>query len=302
MFWRALPHKRFFFVLLGAWLALFHFLGNSVFGYVDTPSLLRWMHHIYSTSADDGHGFLVPFLVLGLIYWKREELMAVAKGPSLLSVGLLAMALLLHFLGYLAQMPQVSIVAFYFGIYALTGMIWGIGWMKVSFFPMLLLAFCVPLSTVGEAITVPLRILAAWLTAGISNVVLGIDVARQGTQLSDASGRISYEVAAACGGIRSLISLLMLSTAYGFIGFGTWWKRGLVIASAFPLAVAGNVFRLVCIIIVTEAFGSEWGMWVHDNSILSLLPYIPAILGLMVLGRILRETREQTAMNGMPTS
>ena len=38
--WRRLPNKGFFFLLLGAWLALFQFLGNSTFGFLDTPSLL----------------------------------------------------------------------------------------------------------------------------------------------------------------------------------------------------------------------------------------------------------------------
>src|SRR5437870_2087582 len=79
MFWRHMPDKGLFFVLLIVWLAFFHFLGNSVFGYIDTDSLPRWMYHIYSTSPDDGHGLFVPFVVLGLLYWKREELIAIPK-------------------------------------------------------------------------------------------------------------------------------------------------------------------------------------------------------------------------------
>src|SRR5207248_11414617 len=78
-FWRQMPDKGIFFALLAAWLAFFHFVGNSVFGYIDTPSLLRWMYHIYSTSPDDGHGLLIPVVVLGLFYWKRKELLAVPK-------------------------------------------------------------------------------------------------------------------------------------------------------------------------------------------------------------------------------
>ena len=47
-YWQQLPHKGFFFVLLAAWLMLFQFLGNSTFGYVDTPSLFHWMANAYS--------------------------------------------------------------------------------------------------------------------------------------------------------------------------------------------------------------------------------------------------------------
>src|SRR2546426_200125 len=40
--WRRMPDKSIFFVLLAAWFALFHFLGNSTLGYVKTPSLFGW--------------------------------------------------------------------------------------------------------------------------------------------------------------------------------------------------------------------------------------------------------------------
>ena len=53
--------------------------------------------------------------------------------------------------------------------------------------------------------------------------------------------------------------------------------------------MAGNVFLLTCIIITAELFGQEAGMYVHDSSVLSLLPYIPGMAGLMILARFLRE-------------
>ena len=77
--WQRLPDKGLFLVLLAAWLAMFYFVGNSTFGYVDTPSLFHWMYNAYnsqSPTADDGHGNLIPFVVLGLFWWKRQELLA----------------------------------------------------------------------------------------------------------------------------------------------------------------------------------------------------------------------------------
>src|SRR6185436_203812 len=75
--WRRLPNKGLFFGLLTAWLALFHLLGNATFGYVNTPSLLRWMQVAYGGGdGQDGHGNLIPFVVLVLFWWKRKELLA----------------------------------------------------------------------------------------------------------------------------------------------------------------------------------------------------------------------------------
>ncbi|HSY43732.1 MAG TPA: hypothetical protein VK811_07455, partial [Candidatus Acidoferrum sp.] len=69
--WQRLPNKTFFFVLLAAWLALFQFLGNSILGYVHTPSLFFWMYQAYNgpgLATDDGQGNFIPFLVIAL-FW-----------------------------------------------------------------------------------------------------------------------------------------------------------------------------------------------------------------------------------------
>ena len=93
--WHGLPNKGFFLVLLGAWLALFHFLGNATLGYISTPSLLSWMHASYGSNSDaggsdDSHGKLIPLVVLGLFWWKRKQLLALPLRtwwPGLLVVG-----------------------------------------------------------------------------------------------------------------------------------------------------------------------------------------------------------------------
>ena len=283
--WQRLPNKSFFFALLAAWLVLFQFLGNSTFGYYDSTSLVAWMYHAYTSPVtDDGHGSLIPWVVLGLFWWKREKLLAQPIQiwwPGLVMVGL---ALGLHVFGFVAQQARISIVALFVGIYGLMGLAWGRDWLRASFFPFFLLSFCVPFGSLGEAITVPLRILATAVSAGIAHG-FGIDVIHEGTQIFDAQRSFNYDVAPACSGIRSLVALVTLSIIYGFIYFRSGWKRLALVVAAFPLAVAGNVFRLTVIIVTAEVFGQEAGNFVHENALLSLLPYVPAIGGLLVLVR-----------------
>ena len=62
-------------VVLVAWLALFHFLGNSTLGYIETRSLFGWMHYSYSQQPDDEHGFIIPLVILVMFWWKRRELL-----------------------------------------------------------------------------------------------------------------------------------------------------------------------------------------------------------------------------------
>ena len=292
--WRRLPNKALFFVLLAAWLALFQFLGNAILGYVHTPSLFSWLKDQYdNTAADDSHGNFIPFLVIGLFWWKRRELLAQPLNlwwPGLL---ILSGAMLLHIFGYLVQQPYFSIAALFAGVLGLMGLAWGPGWLRHSRFPFFLFVFSVPLGQRGEIITFPLQQLVCWLTEKSAHL-LGIDVIRVGTALFNPSGTYQYQVAAACSGIRSLVAIFLLATIYGFFAFRSPGKRLLLMALALPFSVLGNLARMLCIIVAAELGGQKAGDYVHEGGplgIISLVPYLPAMVGLFLVGRWL-ENRE----------
>ena len=179
-------------------------LGNSTLGFVHSPSLLYWMYLIY--PGDDAHAFIIPFVVLGILWWNRKELLALPLrtwSPGLL---ILIFALLLHFLGYRVQQPRISIMALFIGIYGLSGMAWGPEWLRKTFFPFVLFAFCIPMGTLSQQITFPLRLMVSKIVEGICQNVLPIDILRNGTILYDPTGHYQYDVAAACSGMRSLIA------------------------------------------------------------------------------------------------
>ena len=287
--WQRLPNKGFFFVLLAAWLALFHFLGNSILGYVHTPSLFTWMYRAYNTGeSDDADGNFIPFLVVGLFWWKRYELLNSRLqlwGPGL---AILIIGIILHLLGYVTQLPHLSIVALFVGIFGIMGLAWGTEWLRKSLFPFFLFAFSVPLGAHATFITFPLRLLVTWLVEIISHV-FGIDIIREGTKLIDPSGSFEYDVVAACSGIRSLFAIFLLSTVYGFFTYQSAWKRLFMMALALPFAVFGNFLRLFMVIVAAEIGGKQLGDAVHDNFITSLMPYIPAFIGLFLVGNYLEK-------------
>lgn len=290
--WRRLPNKTFFFVLLAAWLALFQFLGNSTFGYSHSSSLFAWMWMAYnsqSLSSDDAYGNLIPFLVIGLFWWKRKELLVLPLRIWPPAAVLVAFGIVLHVISYLIQEPRLSIVALFTGIYGLMGLTWGPTCLRHSFFPFFLFIFAVPLSTVSDFITFPLRLLVSTLTEWISHYIFGIGVLRQGTQLFDPLGTYQYDVAAACSGIRSLIAIILLATVYSFVVFHSAWKRILMLALAVPFAVLGNLLRMLLIIVAAVMGGQEWGNYVHESTLISLIPYLPAFLGVLLVGRWLEK-------------
>jgi exosortase/archaeosortase family protein len=60
-------------------------------------------------------------------------------------------------------------------------------------------------------------------------------------------------------------------------------------ALAFPFAVLGNLARMFFIIVAAEIGGQKWGNYVHESSVISLVPYLPAIIGLLVVGRLMEK-------------
>lgn len=296
--WRQLPNKAVFFPLLILWLLLFQFLGNGTFGYIDTASLLRWMASAYwnpMNSSEDGHGLLIPPLVLILLWLKRKELLSLNNRLWWPGIILLVGALLLHFAGYLIQQPRVSIVALFAGIYALAGIAWGPAWLRASFFPFFLFIFCVPISSFGQPITEPLRLFVTKIVAFVCGNVLHMDVHAEGNLLYNSARTYEYEVAAACSGLRSFIAILVLTMVYAFMFFDKNWKRLIIISSGLPLAIVGNVIRLMCIIISATIWGQSTGNFVHENFFFSIIPYLPALVGVMLLGRWLGERRSPAA-------
>jgi exosortase len=287
--WRRMPHKAAFGLLILAWAALFHWFGNSTFGYKDTASLFGWLRYCYSMKTEEEHVFIVPFVVAILLWWQRDTLLAATKRTWWPAVGLLAVALAVHIAGYVVQQTRISFLGFVIGLYVLTGITWGPAWLRATFFPMFLLVFCMPLGGAADKITQPLRGLVAEVSVQVSHYGLGIDVVRQGSQIFDISRSIQYDVAPACSGIRSLVALGLISTIYGFLSFKTFWKRWLIVLAAIPLAVIGNTARITTTILVGKAWGQDAGARIEQN--LGFVTYGVALAALLALGYWLREDK-----------
>jgi exosortase len=295
--WQSLPNRPWFVGLLAVWIGLFQFLGNSTFGYINTPSIFAWLYNAYASPvSEDGHGLLVPVVVFGLLWWKRGELKLLPKGVWPPALWLVAVAVVLHVLGYVVQQPRVSAAGFFLGLYGLTGLTWGKPWLAATLFPFLLFGFCIPVGAFAEPLSFPLRLVATKITVTLNNLVLGLNVIQDGTRVFNEHQTYQYEVAAACSGLHSLTAMFMFSSIYAFVMFRGWCRRGLLILACIPVAVLANVVRLTMIILAAEAFNQEAGNYVHNSSWLGLLPYVPAFVALLGLGHVIREETPSDAV------
>lgn len=285
---RSMPGRWIFLILLLSWIALFAFLGNNTFGYLDAPSLFSWLANAYKKSADDEYCVLVPFVVVGLLVWKRSELLAVSKQTWFPGVFLLAGGAFFHFVGYLIQQPRISAFGFFFGIYGLTGMVWGRFWLGRTFFPMFLLLFMIPVGSLQDELTLPLRLFVTKSAVFFGNLFLNLGYQSHGSNIFNEFGKPVFDVAPACSGIRSLVSLFILASIYAFTRFESYWKRAIVVAAAIPLAMLGNLVRLVVVLIVGRAVNIQAGSAIEQK--LGLVTFVVALGGLFLLGRRLGES------------
>jgi exosortase len=109
-----------------------------------------------------------------------------------------------------------------------------------------------PPSIIFNAIAFPLQLFAA-TTATASLNLLGVPVLREGNLITLAN--TTLEVAEACSGIRSLISLLALGATYAYFTQRGFWRRGLLFISAVPIAIVANAGRVAGTGVLAHFFG-----------------------------------------------
>jgi len=265
--WDSLPHKAAFGLVVAAWFALFHFLGNSTLGYIQTDSMFGWLQAVYEGGAqqgrDDELGLMIPWLVAALIVMRRSELTAIAKEPWTPALALVPMGLLLHLSGYVVQQTRLGVVGFLVGLFGIMGMYWGRAWMRGFAFPYLLFFFCVPISVFLDTLTHGLRLLSTLLSATFCEWVLNMNLERAGTivfQKASATAQgFRFDVAPACSGIRSATVVLLLTVTFAFLNFRTPWRRIFLILLSPAFAVLANVIRLIVVFAVAEAAGQAAG-------------------------------------------
>ena len=99
--------------------------------------------------------------------------------------------------------------------------------------------------------------------------------------LASSTGSFAIDVADPCSGLRSLFALTALTAGYAYFNQPTWLRRGLLFALSVPIAVFGNVVRILTIVLVAACCSPDFATgFYHDYS--GYVVFMAAIL--MMLG------------------
>lgn len=198
--------------------------------------------HDWQHDDNYSHGFLIVPISLYFAWERRDRLAAAARTPSWLGVVLLLGSLATLVAGVLGAelfLTRVSIV----GVVAGT-VLFMLGWqhLRILTLPILFLLLMIPIpAIIFNQIAFPLQLLASRF-GEVTLQVLHIPVLREGNVITLANTQL--EVAEACSGIRSLISLLTLGIVYGYFVHPSAWVRTVIALATIPVAILANGLRV----------------------------------------------------------
>jgi exosortase len=215
-------------------------LGVSLVALYGDVLIRLWRDWI--TDDNYSHGILVPPAIAWLLWRRRAALRAADIRPSYAGSLIVAVSLGMLITGHAA-------VEFFLTRLSLVGVAAGVvvqlaGWqhLRLAAFPLVLLVLAIPLpALLFNQIAFPLQLLASQF--GVATLeAFAVPALREGNVIRlDAA---TLEVAEACSGVRSLVSLLTIVLFYGYIAQQGRLTRWMLALSILPIVIVANGLRV----------------------------------------------------------
>ncbi len=217
-------------------------------------SVIAGLIGAWSTDDNYSHGFFIVPLAIYFAWERRHAIATAPENPSPLGALVVAGSLVLLVGGVLGAelfLARVSIIG------AIAGAVLFLyGWpmLRILAFPLAFMLLMVPLpAIIFNKIAFPLQLVASHV--GESTIsAMDIPILREGNVLILANAKL--EVAEACSGIRSLVSLFALGVVFGYFVDERPWVRTAIALSAVPVAILANGLRVASAGVAAHNYGS----------------------------------------------
>ena len=243
---------------------------------------LRW------DTVDYTHAYFILPISLWLTWRKRaylKELIQKTKsGNNLFSFSLLFFGILMFMFGWREGYQLIYTLSIVPLLYGLISYLYGMNVARALSFPILYLLLLVPPPFgILDSITLPMRHGVSVVTETILSL-FNYPIKREGLLLS--IGYHDIFMGQPCSGFRSLITMFSLILVYIYISKAKLAKKLILTSFIMPLALLGNLIRIITLCLITFYFGEEAGQgFFHNFS--GIVIFIIAILGVIGVEKII---------------
>ena len=211
----------------------------------------------YMTSLwqreDYNYCYLIPFVVVYLIWAKRDRLSGTRACPGWAGLIPLLIGLLFFWLGELGGEYYTMYIS---SLFVLIGLCWlHLGWhkLKTILFPIaLIITMFPPPNFIYANLSLKLKIISSRLGVWILQL-LGQSAYREGNIID--LGFTKLQVVDACNGLRYLFPLIVLAILIAYFSKAALWKKIVVVLSAIPISIFVNGFRIATVGLLVPIFG-----------------------------------------------
>jgi len=207
----------------------------------------------WATDDNYSHGFCIIPLAAYLAWERRDRLAGLELRPSNAGLAVVIASLGVMVAGTIGAelfLTRISMIGVLGGAVLF---LCGRQHFRVLLFPLLFLFLMVPIPAIVFArIAFPLQLLASQFGTTVMSAA-GVPVLREGNVL--VLSNTTLEVAEACSGIRSLVSLLTLGIVLGYFTDRRSWARVTIALMTIPIAIVTNGLRVAGTGIAARYYG-----------------------------------------------
>ena len=210
----------------------------------------------------------VPPIFAYLVHLRWNELERAPIQRSYLGLGIIVLGIAVYWFGMRAGNQYFGYASVQILLAGVILWLWGWAVFRILLFPWAFFIFAWPVPFLDPIIAFPLRMVMSTLASHLLPVI-GIPCLQNGTALLSpgdplhnipVGSKFEIDIADPCSGIRSLFALLMFSALFGYLFLPRLWQQWVIFLSAFPLAILGNLARVIMLVLGSTFLGSAFAV------------------------------------------
>jgi exosortase len=263
---RMVPIWKAFFASPNKWFIVMHLSLLAVLPIVAYYQDFIQVFNLALSSEETQYILLVPVFTVIFFYIKRRAFLIQRRNTipqDLIGISLCITAILTYVWGsysiYSLQLHLLSLPIVFAGI---TLLLFGTDALKITIFPIALLAFLSPLPVLfmhsyGSYLTNFLAQAVSFVLGPFMPIELSLIPMTTLSSVSVGGEPLAFTIGAACAGINFLVSFLFLSLVFGYLAIGSIGKKTILIILSIFLAFSLNIFRIALMLVIGRFYGME---------------------------------------------